>query len=116
MSDRVIEIPEEYLPTIEEMPGELLMVAEGVEEVWPGYGVKVALLLGQLFPGVPVYMHNVKDLVRRIRNDAIHKEKDQGSTIKMLAIKYNLSTRQIENILAVQPGQEVLKSRQKSLF
>jgi Mor family transcriptional regulator len=114
--DRLIEIPEEYLPKIEELPGDLQLIARLVEEVWHGYGVRVAIILGQLLPGVGVYIHNVKELARRIRNDAIRKEYDRGVRVKELAITYRLSTRQIENILAEPPSQEELKSKQYRLF
>ena len=73
-------------------------------------------MLGQLFPGVGLYIHNVKHLSRRIRNDAIRTEYDQGTTVKQLAIKYKLSTRQIEYILAEPPSQEELKKKQRRLF
>lgn len=111
-----IEIPAEYLPTIDELPGDLATIAASVEEVWPGHGVRVAIILGQLFPGIPMYFHNVKHLARRIRNDAIRAEYDQGARVKALAIAYGLSTRQIENILAEAPGGEEMKDRQMRLF
>ena len=116
MSTRLVEIPEEYMPKIDELPGDLAQVAAAIDDVWPGNGVKVAIMLGQLFPGVPLYICNVRHLVRQIRNDAIRSEYDHGERVKRLAIKYKLSTRQIENILAEPPSQDELKNRQFKLF
>ncbi|MBM9605950.1 Mor transcription activator family protein [Desulfopila inferna] len=113
---KMIEIPEEYLPEISQLPGDLALIASSVEDVWEGNGVRVAILLGQLFPGVPMYIHNLRDITMRIRNDAIRTEYDQGAKVKQLAIKYKLSTRQIENILAEPPSQEQLKNKQIKLF
>lgn len=113
---KLIEVPDEYLPDIDELPGDLRRIARGIEEVWPGMGVKIAMLMGQLFPGIGLYMHNMEGLARRIRDDAIRKESDAGAKVKDLAIKYRLSTRQIENILAAPPSQEELKSKQYKLF
>lgn len=116
MSNRIIEIPEEYLPEIDELPGDLARIATEVEEVWPGMGVKIAILIAQLFKGVPIYPHNIDKLLLRIRDDSIRGEYDGGAKVKDLAIKYKLSTRWVENILAQPPSQEELKKKQFSLF
>ncbi len=98
--NRIIEIPEEYLPEVRDLPGDLERIASSVEEVWPNMGVKIAILFAQLFAGVPLYPRNIKKLLLRIRDDNIRREYDQGSKVKDLAIRYKISTRQIENILA----------------
>lgn len=114
---KIIEIPAEYLPEIDELPGDLKRIGAAVEEVSPGEGVRIALLLGQLFPGVPLYPHNVQALARRIRDDAIRAEYDQGeATAKSLAIKNRLSLRRIEQILAQPPSQDELKNKQMRMF
>ncbi len=96
-----IEIPEEYWPEPEELPSDLRRVAIEVERVWPGNGVKVALILGQLFAGIPIYPANMGKILRKIRDDAIRAEYDAGGVIaKDLALKYNLSQRSVEKILA----------------
>ncbi len=112
----IIEIPEEYLPAPEELPGDLEMLATGIEEVWPDHGVKVAIILAQLFHGVPIYLRNVDHLIRRMRDDAIRAEYDHGASVRELAVKNKLSTRQIQNILAQAPSQEELKKKQMNLF
>lgn len=114
---RIIEIPPEYLPEIDDLPGDLQRIAAAVEEVRSGQGVSVALLLGQLFPGIPLYPHNIENLARRIRDDAIRAEYGQGNTTaKELAIKNKLSLRRVEQILAQAPSQDELKSKQISMF
>ncbi len=117
MSIKVIELPDDCLPDIEELPGDLRRIAKAVEEVWPGHGVKVAMLLGQLFPGIPLYINSVKKFARKRRDAAIRAEYDQGGiTVKDLAIKYRRSKRRIEQILAQPESQEEIKSRQQSLW
>lgn len=113
---KLIVIPEEYLPKADDLPGDLALVATQVEEVWPEHGVKVAILLAQLFPGIPIYLRNVKHLIRRVRDDGIRSEYDAGEKVRELAIKNKLSTRQIENILSQAPSQEEVASKQMSLF
>lgn len=117
MSNKIIHIPDEYMPEIKDLPGDLRRIAEAIEEVWPDHGVKVALLLGQLFPGVPLYPHNIERLVRRMRDDKLRAEYDQGGvTMKELAIKTRLSKRRIEQIMSQAPSQEELKDRQLKMF
>ncbi len=113
---KLIEIPAEYLPAPAELPGDLGMLATEIEEVWPGYGVRVAIVLAQLFPGIPIYLRNVNHLIRRMRDDAIRAEYDNGGKVRELAIKNKLSTRQIEHILSQAPSQEELKKKQVRLF
>lgn len=113
---KIIEIPEEYLPEIDDLPGDLRRIARGVEDVWPDMGVKVAIMLAQVFKGVAIYPRNIDPLLLRIRDDAIRKEYDRGAKVKDLAIKNGLCTRTIENVLSQAPSQEELKSRQYSLW
>lgn len=117
MSSKLIHIPDEYLPEIDELPGDLKRIAAEVDLHRPGDGVEIALLLGQLFPGIPLYMHNIDKLARAIRDDAIRVEYDAGgTTIRELALKYGRSTRRIEQILNQAPSQKELKKKQGSLF
>lgn len=96
----IVSIPEEYLPEIAELPGDLRRIAQAMAEHYaPAEAVRIATLLGQLFPGIPLYMHNVNKLLLTIRDDAIRAERDGGASVKELAIRYRRSTRQIENII-----------------
>ncbi len=112
-----IEIPREHWPSVDELPADLRRVAIGVEKVWPGNGMKVALIFGQVFAGIPIYPANMGKILRKIRNDAMRQEYDCGGVAaKDLALKYNLSQRAVEKILSQAPGQEELKKKQQSLF
>lgn len=119
--DDIIDIPEPYRPQIEELPGkDMRLLAEAIEFHRPGDGVALTLLLAQRFPGIPLYMHNVRKLLVAIRDDAIRADYDAGRgtvTAKDLALKYRpISLRQIENILARPSSQAELQKRQLPLF
>ena len=98
-----MSIPDEYRPTIEELPGELGRIAEHIEEYLPGQGLDITLTLAQLFRGQNLYIRNIDFLLRRVRNDAIRQEYDQGTSVKRLTTRWSLSTRIVEKILA-KPG------------
>ncbi len=109
-----IEIPPEYWPEPDELPADLRRIAVEVERVWPGNGIKCALIIGQLFAGIPIYPANIAKFLRKLRNTAIRQDYDTGNICaKDLALKYRLSQRQIEKILAVvedsQPADKQLK-------
>lgn len=112
----IIEIPEQWRPSIDELPGDLALVARGIEAHRPGQGVELTLLMAQLFKGIAVYFRNVDDLLRGVRNRAIRADYDAGVRVKELACRYRLSTRQIENVLAEPPSQEEQADRQRRLF
>ncbi len=48
----------------------------------------------------PLYVRSIDKLLREIRNAAIRKEYDDGGLVKVLAKKYQLSTRSVETILS----------------
>jgi Mor family transcriptional regulator len=112
----IIEIPDEWRPSIDELPGDLALVASGIEAQRPGQGVELTLLLAQLFKGISVYFRNVDELLRGVRNRAIRADYDAGVRVKELACRYRLSTRQIENILAEPENREQRADRQMKLF
>ena len=118
INDRVVVIPAEYLPSIDELPGELPRIAEVVEASYPGMGVPIAILLAQAYPGQSIYLHSVQSIKRNIRDDAIRSRYDKGIKVKELATDTGLSTRQIERILAQAScgRQEELKEKQMRLF
>lgn len=104
---RIIHLPDDALPDIEELTGHLREVAEIV-------GIKKALVLGQVFHSVPIRLWNCQKLLRRFRDDCIRKEYEAGATGEYLAKRFNLSDRQIWNILG-RPQQEE-DNKQQSLF
>lgn len=97
---KVVKIPKEYWPDIEELPGDLTFIARGIEEHLPGDGVRITLLLAQIFKSQGLYFHSVKELLLQIRNDAIRKESADGAKVRELAYRFDLSTRWIEDILS----------------
>lgn len=113
---KIVEIPEEYRPKIEDLPGDLARIAEEIERSLPGHGVEKTLLLAQIFRGQPVYFRNIDSLIRRIRNDAIRKEYDRGGvTMLQLAGRFGLGLRQIKYILADTDNTNDVDERQMRL-
>lgn len=117
MKNDIVNIPAEYLPDISELTGDLARIAQAVEGEWPGKGVRIAMLMGKLFPGIPLYLRNIDGFARQKRDSEIRREYDLGqTTAKDLAIKTGLSQRRIEQILAEEPSQAEIKAKQRSLF
>jgi len=113
-----IEIPEEYRPEIDHLPGDLARIAEMIEEHWPSMGVVLTLFLAQVFRGQNLYFRNIDYLIRQIRDDAIRKEYNEGHKVREIALKWRLSKRWVEDILS-RPGkmdQDESAERQLNLF
>lgn len=112
----LIHLPPEYHPPIDELPGDLKRIAEAIEAGIPGEGVRLTLLLAQVFHGQPVYFRTIEHLIRRWRDDRVRAEYDGGLvTAKELATKIRLSLRQVENILG-QPDARRMEEKQMRLF
>lgn len=112
----IVHLPEEYWPEAKELPGDLRRVAEAIDEHIPGDGVRLTLLLAQIFHGQPVYFRSIDRLITAWQHDCIRSDYDRGGvTAKILATKYRLSLRQVEKILA-NPSRSTLADRQLSLF
>jgi len=99
LPDKTLDLPEEYWPALEELPGDLGLIASAVEEHHPGLGVEVALIISQYFRSQELYIHSVDRLSRQWRNDTIRHEFDNGASIRDLATKWRISQRWIEDIL-----------------
>lgn len=118
LSKKIIDIPDEYMPEIDELPGDLARIAAAIDEVLPGQGARITLVLAQVFPGQPLYIRNIEYLIRRRRDDAIRAQYDAGGTTMLaLACDYQLSLARIKQILAV-PGEseDDGEGRQLKLF
>lgn len=101
----VIELPEDALPSIDELSGDLRMLAE-----IPGVGVRLALRIAQVFGGTPIRVWGVGKWIRRERDRCIRREYDAGRPVVELARKYNRSDRRIWDILgAPEPDERQLK-------
>ncbi|MDP3012686.1 MAG: Mor transcription activator family protein [Candidatus Subteraquimicrobiales bacterium] len=82
---------------IDQLPGDLRRIAEVI-------GVKPTLDLAKAFRGTYLYVHNLDDILREIRNEEIREEYTAGKTkVNTLAIKHQLTERQIWNILGEEP-------------
>jgi len=89
--DHIIRLPDDALPEIKELTGDLRLLAEIV-------GVAKALEVGQVFCSTPIRCYNVHKWLRRWRDRQIRQDSEHLSGIE-LARKYRLSDRQIWNIL-----------------
>lgn len=116
LSKKIIDIPDDYMPEIDELPGDLSRVAAAIDEVLPGQGVRITLVIAQVFPGQPLYIRNIEYLVRRWRDDAIRTQYDGGGvTMLALACDYQLSLARIKQILG-RPSEREDAGRQMRMF
>ena len=110
-----MRLPAEYMPEIDELPGDLARIAAAIDDALPGRGVELTLIIAQVFPGQPLYIRNIEYLIRRRRDDAIRDRYDQGGvTMLALACEYQLSLARIKQILA-QPGEGESEEEGKQL-
>jgi len=109
---KALPIAEEYLPAIDELPGDLRLVALAVEQYMPGNGVKVAVILASEYRGQSLYFRGIDYLEKQVRDDAIRKAYDQGARIIDLGLKWGLCRSAVEKIVA-RPDTE---GRQLKLF
>lgn len=101
---RIIDIPEEYRPKIEELPGQLRELARAVEEEFPTLGVPVTLAIAQRFGGTSLYICGIDKLLQQMRDDLIRRDYDRGNIpMRKLALREGLSMTSIKRILA-EPG------------
>lgn len=113
MANGIIHIPEEYRPGVDELPGDLQMIARVIEEHLPGQGVQVVLILAQAFRGQTIYIRSIDYLLNRMRDDAIRAAIDRGERIIDIGLRFNLSRSAVEKIGARPDSAE---SKQLSLF
>ncbi|MDD2467368.1 MAG: Mor transcription activator family protein [Desulfobulbus sp.] len=98
-------LPGEYRPDVGDLPGDIQLVAEAVEQSFQGMGVPVAMVLAKRFGGSPLYIRKLNGTLLKWRNDQIRAMYDLGGiTGRQLAWYWQLSQSSIEKILA-QPGQ-----------
>lgn len=106
MSFKVSDLPDDSLPAIEELRGDLRMLAELI-------GVRKALEISELFAGTTACFFGHRRYLLRWRDQRIRAEYDQGGiSVTELARKYQLSERQVYTILGQQPGED----KQMKLF
>jgi Mor family transcriptional regulator len=112
--DDLTKLPDEFLPKIDELPGELATLARTIEAVAPGLGVRLTLVLESAFRGTAVYFHNVDNLRRKVRDQRIIERYNAGERVDDIARSVGKSSRHIWNILGREPGLE--DERQLKLF
>ena len=109
----IINIPEPYRPSIEELPGDLSRVAAAIEEHIPGDGVRLTLLLAQIFGGTPVYFRRVDRLLRVMRDDAMRARYDIGDVnMKEIALLFGVSLSTAERVLG-RPSSPAAQQQEK---
>ena len=103
--NKLVELPDDALPDIEELTGDLRLLAELA-------GVKIALMIIQVVGGTILRLPKIDRFLRRQRDRCIRRDYDAGMSVTSLARKYKLSERQIWNILGTADEDE----RQMKLF
>lgn len=95
-----IGLPDDAMPSIEELPGDLRLIAEVI-------GVRPTMQLAQVFGGTPLYIVKIDGFARRLRDKAFREEFDQrtgrGETatavVRDIARTRGLCERQLWNIV-----------------
>lgn len=112
MPDEWKKLPPGMYPRIEELPGDLSLIAVTIEKYAPGNGVAITLALAAIFRGTTSYWHNMDALGRKARDRWLREQFDQGVRVPQLARTVKLSERQVWDIL----GKAPVDDRQGRLF
>lgn len=92
-------LPDDALPEMEELAGDLRILAELV-------GVRMALKISERFDGTPARLYGHRRWLTRFRDGKIREEYDRGGVSGVeLARRYGLSDRHIWNILGKVEGE-----------
>ena len=77
----------------DELSGDLRRIADIA-------GIEAAVKIGRAFKGTYLYIRGIDGLLRILRDVNIKADYDKGVGIRRLSRRYNLTERQIRNILA----------------
>ena len=113
--DDIIELPDDALPEISELSGDLRLLAEVLAEATGDTiaGVRLALVVAQRLGGTPLRIVTSKKWVLRHRDRCMRRDYDRGNiTVVGLARKYRVCERQAYNIL----GQAEPDTRQMRMW
>jgi len=99
-------LPDDLVPNIDELPGDLAQLARVIEGMVPGYGVRIVLRIVTEFRGTHLYCRNLDDLKRQARNRVIIERYDNGERVQDIARWARLSERQVWTILGREPGED----------
>jgi len=118
LDKHLLQLPEQYRPTIEQLPRDMQVMASALEEDFPGLGVMIVLSLAQRIGGAWYYVRKMDKLPQQWRNDTIREMYDSGEyTAKVLSRIWRLSHRQVQYILAeAGTTQKELAEKQMRLF
>lgn len=97
--DKIVDIPAEYLPSIEELPGDLAMIAKALTPYFPNQSLQITLVMAQIFRAQYLHIHNIDSIINKYRDDLIRSEYDRGVSVRDLGIKNHLGKSTIEKIL-----------------
>ena len=115
--DDLLDIPDEFLPEIDDLPGELARVARIIDRIAPGHGVRAVLALAAEYRSTPIYVHNLDKLQRRVRDQKIIARYSAGERAECIARSARVSLRHLWTILGREPGvARVEDERQLKLF
>lgn len=92
-----------FSPSINELPGDLSLMAEVIESVAPGRGVEATIKISETFRGTNIYCHNLDKLKKNARNKGIIEQYEKGARVADLARENGVSTRHVWNILGREP-------------
>jgi Mor family transcriptional regulator len=106
------KLPPGMFPRIEELPGDLSLIAATIEKYAPGQGVAITLALAAIFRGTTSYWHNMDALGRKVRDRWMREQFDQGVRVPQIARTVGLSERQAWEIMGKLP----INDKQGRLF
>jgi len=113
--DDLTKLPDEFLPEIDDLPGELQPLARAIAELLgPKMAVRLVLHLEQLYRGTAIYFHNADAIRRRVRDRRIVERYNSGERVDDIARSAGISARHVWNILGREP--DVEDTRQMRLF
>ncbi len=96
----VDKLPDEALPEVDELSGDLQMLAER-------FGVRLALQISELFDGTPARLYGHRRWLVKYRDQQMRGDYDNGGiSVVDLARKYGVSERHAYNILGQEPGED----------
>lgn len=103
-----ITIPDDALPSIADLPGDLRRVAEIISRITKDelIAVRAVCALVAEYRGTYIYCRNLDEWERAWRDSQIRAESDAGTRVPDIARRWNLSERWVWDILGRLPVDE----------
>jgi len=104
----IITIPDDALPPISELPGDLRRVAEIIRPAVATelMAVRLVFMMADEFGGTDIYCAGLGKWRKRWRDQQIRAEYDQNAKVPQIARRYSLSERWVWDILGRLPPDE----------